>query len=143
MVTSFSLRGQAHATLEGQLRLYEARLRVAEAQDALGETDIEDALAGARSANEAAERVHAVTKNIAASLEPTTSTARVIARAAARGLRGARFARRQTELASQLLAAISSYQSAARGYSIATNRALEDILDALRRTNENFPGTFP
>lgn len=139
VVASYQVRSQARTTLEGQVRLYSARQHVARAQEALGDADIKDALIGATGANEAAERVSLVTRRIVKLLRPTTRTADVIAASARTGLRGARFARRQTEVAAQVLGAISGYQSAARDYSNSTNRALRRILAALRETNATFP----
>ena len=139
VVASYQVRSQARTTLEGQVRLYSARQHVARAQEALGDADIKDALIGATEANEAAERVSLVTRRIVKLLRPATRTADVIAASARTGLRGARFARRQTEVAAQVLGAISGYQSAARGYSRSTNRALRRILEALQRTNDTFP----
>lgn len=139
VVASYQVRTQARTALEGQVRLFSAREHVALAQEALGDADIEDALIGATQANEAAERVSLVTRRIVKLLRPTTRTAGVIAASARTALRGARFARRQTEVAAQVLGAISGYQSAARDYSSSTNRALRRIIAALRETNATFP----
>lgn len=136
---SFRLSAQASGTMLGQMRLLEARRDVAEAEAALGGADIEDALEGANQANEAARRVGRVTSRIVRLLQPASITADRIAASAEDGLRGARFAGRQSEIAARLLDAISDYQSAAATASETTNRALRRILAALRRTNENFP----
>ncbi len=144
LIASFQVRAQAQGALLSQMKLYSAREHVAEAQEALGDADIRDALTGAREANIAAERVGVVTQRIVRLLRPMTRTADVIATSARSGLRGARFARQQTEVAAQLLGAIAEYQNAAGVYADGTNEALRRILDALRRTNRSFPlGALP
>ena len=144
LVASYQVRSESRSALLAQVTLYSARLHVETAQAALGDTDIKDALIGARKANQAAARVALVTRRIVRLLRPMTRTADVIAVSARSGLRGARFARRQTEVAAQLLGAISGYQSAAGRYAQSTNRALERILEALRRTNGSLPlGLLP
>jgi hypothetical protein len=144
LIASFQVRAQSQSALLSQMKLYSAREHVAQAQEALGDADIKDALTGAREANTAAERVAVVTRRIVRLLRPMTRTADVIATSARTGLRGARFARRQTEVAAQLLGAIAEYQNAASAYSDGTTEALGRILNALRRTNGSFPlGALP
>lgn len=138
-VVSLQVRAQSGAALRAQMDLFDARLHVAKAQRALGDADIKDALTGAREANTAAERVAVVTRRIVRFLRPLTSTADAMASSARTGLRGVRFARRQSEAAAQLLGAISEYQDAASNYTRGTARALQRILAALRRTNGSFP----
>jgi hypothetical protein len=132
-------RSQAGESLDGARALHAARLDVAEAQEALGEGDLSDAVASARSANEVALEVGKATSKIVDLLETTDDAAAEIARAARRGARGAVFTRRQSEIVGDALGAIAGYQSAASGSSEETNRALRRILIALRRTNEEVP----
>jgi hypothetical protein len=134
------MRLDANSSLEGTRRLQSARLHVARAQEQLGDSDIEDALARAKKANAAAERVGVLTEKVLALLRPTAVRARSITTEARRGTRNAVTARRRAEVTSRILGAIAGYQRAAGSYANITNRALHRILIALRKTNRSFPG---
>ena len=133
-------RSDAGDSLDGARALYAARLHVSEAQKELGNSDLSDAVRSARSANAVAIEVGEATSKIVALLEDTDDAAGDIARAARRGTQGAVFTRRQSEIVGDALGAIAGYQSAASTFSEETNRALQRILVALRKTNEEFPG---
>jgi hypothetical protein len=137
---SMQTRSDANTSLDGARRLYAARLQVSEAQKALGESDLSDAVRSARSANAVAVEVGEATSKIVALLENTDDAAADIARAARRGTQGAVFTRRQSEIVGDALGAIAGYQEAASTYAEDTNGALQRILAALRKTNEEFPG---
>ena len=137
---SMQTRSDANASLDGARRLHAARLQVAEAQKELGSSDLSDAVRSARSANAIAIEVGEATSKIVALLENTDDAAANIARAARRGTQGAVFTRRQSEIVGDALGAIAGYQSAASTFSKDTNRSLQRILVALRKTNEEFPG---
>ena len=137
---SMQTRSDANASLEGARQLHAARLHVAAAQKELGNSDLSDAVQSARSANAIAIKVGEATSKIVALLENTDDAAANIARAARRGTQGAVFTRRQSEIVGDALGAIAGYQSAASTFSKETNRSLQRILSALRRTNRDFPG---
>jgi len=133
-------RSDANETLGGALRLHNAQLDVAEAERALGNSDLGEAVRAARSANRVALEVGRATSKIVTLLRDTDDAAGAIAASARRGTRGAVFTRRQTEIVGDALGAIAGYQRAASRFSSDTNRSLRRILAALRRTNEEFPG---
>ena len=136
-------RSDAGDTLDGARLLYAARLDVAEAERQLGNSDLDEAVQSARSANSVAIEVGRATSKIVGLLRDTDDAAASIADAARRGTRGAVFTRRQTEIVGEALGAIAGYQRAASRFSKDTNRSLERILAALRGTNEDFPGGGP
>ena len=140
LAVAIQTRSDAGESLDGARALYAARLQVAEAQKELGSSDLSDAVRSARSANAVAIEVGEATSKIVALLEDTDDAAGDIARAARRGTQGAVFTRRQSEIVGDALGAIAGYQSAASTFSEKTNRALQRILVALRKTNEEFPG---
>ena len=132
--------GSASGARHSAKALYEARLQVAEAQEQVGGSDLEDAVQGAREANASALAVKTITARIAALLHATRDDAEVIGRSSQRGVSTVVATRQQTEAAARALAAISAYQRSATKSAITTNRALRRILHALRETNESFPG---
>lgn len=136
---AFQSKGQAQDSLESALRLRQARIDVAEAQEALGGSDIDDAVASGEEANAVALRVGERTERIAALLEPMQDSAARSVSEGRRGIRGAVTARRQTEIAADVLAALAAYQRAAGENASITNNALRRILIALRETNEDSP----
>lgn len=136
---AFQSKGQAQDSLESALRLRQARIDVAEAQEALGGSDIDDAVASGEEANAVALRVGERTERIAALLEPMQDSAARSVSEGRRGIRGAVTARRQTEIAADVLAALAAYQRAAGENASITNKALRRILIALRETNEDSP----
>jgi hypothetical protein len=140
-VVALGAESTAHDARDGAYRLLQARIAVADAQRKLGGTDLEDALAAARGANETARRVGAITRNIVALLTPTERTAAGAQRSAVRGVRSATVAHRQTTIAARVLGVISGYQSSASRQALETNVALRRILAALRKTNASFPPT--
>lgn len=139
VVVAFRSKSQAQESLQSALRLREARIDVAEAQKALGESDIGDAVVAGREANEVALRVGDQTDRIAALLEPMQDSAERSVTEGRKGIRGAVAARRQTHVAAQVLEALAGYQRAATDNALVTNRALRRILEALRETNEDAP----
>lgn len=130
----------AGGSLSQAERLHQAQLDVAEAEAALGNSDLSDAVESARRANATAVEVGRVTEQMSELLVDTRSRVEAMLAASQRGAGSAVFARRQTEIASHILATIATYQGAAQRYSGITNRALERVLRALRETNESFPG---
>ena len=120
--------------------LYEARLQVTETQQQMGESDLQSALEGARSANATATEVQDITERIADLLHETRRDAAAIGRSSRRGAATVVATRRQTDAAAQALTAISAYQRSASDSTASTNRALVRILRALRETNEEFRG---
>ena len=132
-------RSSAVEARDGAFRLYVARLEVAKAQERLGESDIEEAEESATRANAIAVRVGDVVERIVKLLDPTVETARDTIASARGGARGATITKRQTEVAARLLGALSGYQTDASHFASLTNGALQRILRALRRTNEDFP----
>ncbi|MGH2755512.1 MAG: hypothetical protein ACRDLB_13925 [Actinomycetota bacterium] len=137
---SLGARSDSNETLEGARSLRRARLAVAEAERALGNSDLGEAVTAARSANRVALKVGDATSRIVRLLRETDKAAATIAASARRGTRGAVFTRRQTEIVGDALGAIAGYQRAASRFTGDTNRALRRILAALRKTNEEFPG---
>jgi N-acetylglucosamine kinase-like BadF-type ATPase len=131
---------RAETALEGAERLLEGRRDVAEAERLLGESNLDDALRSARSANATAVQVGRITSRIASLLESTDDVASRVARSSKRGVSSTIYARRQTETAARVLSVISAYQDSAAAYSSTNLAALRRILHALRRTNASFPG---
>lgn len=138
-VGAVSLKSASDARSSAQA-LYEARLEVARAQDQIGGSDLDEAVAGARDANASALSVRKVTRRIADLLHATRLDAEVIGRSSRRGVATVVSARRQAEAAARTLAAISTYQRSSSASTSETNRALARILRALRDTNDSFPG---
>ncbi len=124
----------------GAQRLHDSRVEVARAQERVGGSNLDEALASARAANSAAEKVGRITARVARLLQTTRVTAAAITAASRRGSRSVVFTRRQSEAAARSLFAISRYQTIASRSATVSNRALQRILRALRQTNENFPG---
>jgi hypothetical protein len=125
--------------LEGAGRLLAARRDVADAERLLGDSNLDDALISARSANATAVRVGRITDRIARLLESTDAAASGVARSSRQGVSSTTSARRQTETAERVLAAISAYQGNATTLASTNLRALRRVLRALRRTNQSFP----
>lgn len=130
---------QAETTQQGAARLRETRLGLVEAQNALGDTNLEDAVAGAEGANEAALEVKASTalllqrlRGLAEDVEQLTSTS-------ASSGQSLELTRERMHLATQLLEAVRSEQQAASDATSYTTRSLRRILTALRETNRSFP----
>lgn len=137
-------QGAAREALLGSVRAREAELSVVKAQRELSGTDVSDALASIRSANEAAERVAALTGRLVESLEVTLEETGRSVEASREAAAGTVQARRETDLAAELLAAIAGYQGSAAGSADRTNAALRRILRALRETNRELSGEgFP
>ena len=118
--------------------LYEARLQVTKTQEQMGESNLDEAVEGAETANASALRVRRITEQIADLLHATRVDAAAIGASSRRGAATVVATRRQAETAAQALAAISAYQRSATASTARTNRALIRILRALRETNEDF-----
>ncbi|MGH2734156.1 MAG: hypothetical protein ACRDKZ_01140, partial [Actinomycetota bacterium] len=131
-------QSRASDSVRDALDLYAARLEVAQAQKALGGSDLDDAVDAAGDANRIARRVGRLTRRIVATLVPAGRTARSTVGLARRGTQVVVATRRQSAIATGSLGAISGYQRAASRSNKVTNRALQRILVALRRTNEEF-----
>ena len=142
-VVSATTKAQARSTLDSALRLYEARLGVMRAQEALGESDLDDAVASATRANETAERVKAITTDIADLLASAETAAQATSSTSKKAVKNVTLTRRQTAATSDVLAVIAGYQRAASGFADETNAALRRILKAIRKTNRSFPGGGP
>jgi hypothetical protein len=119
--------------------LYRARVQVAEAQKALGNSDLSDAVASGEKANAIALRVGKNTRAIAKLLQPLGRSARRSVVFGRRGIRYATAARAQTVVAARMLGAISGYQRNAVRFATQTNVSLRKLLRELRKTNESFP----
>ena len=132
-------KSQAHSSLEDAIRLRQARIHVAEAQRALGGSDIGDAVRSANEANEIALRVGSLTKRVVTLLAPLSGTTKEAVEQGRRGVRNSVVAKRQTKVAADILGAIAGYQRSAVENADLTNKALRRILRALRETNESFP----
>ncbi len=139
VAVSVQSKSQAHGSLEQALRLYRARVEVAEAQRALGSSDLGDAVASGRKANAIALQVGVNTRRIARLLTPLGASARRSVNLGRRGVRSAATTRAQTVLAARVLAAISGYQRNAVRFASDTNVSLRRLLRELRKTNESFP----
>lgn len=118
--------------------LYEARLQVTRTQNQMGESNLDDAVTGAETANASAARVQQITERIADLLHSTRRDAAAIGASSRRGAASVAATRQQSEAAARALAAISAYQRSATASTTKTNRALVRILRALRETNEEF-----
>lgn len=140
LVVAVGAKADARRALDNSERLHQAQLDVARAEEALGGNDLGDANQAAANANETALRVGEVTERIVAQLSKVRVTVDRITAVARRSSRSAAFARRQTDVASDLLGSIGGYQTAAARLARITNDALERVLEALRRTNREFPG---
>lgn len=140
LLVAIGAKGDASTALANSERLYEARLDVARAEKALGGGDLGDAGEAARDANQTALRVGEVTERIVRQLSKVRASVDRITAVAEEGSQSAVFARRQTDVAADLLGSIRGYQTAAARLARVTNEALERVLAALKRTNRNFPG---
>lgn len=138
-VVAYNAKNQAHSSLEQARRLRDARLEVARAQEALGSSDINDAAEAGDKANAVALRVGQQIDRIAQLLGPLQSSATRSTTQGRKGIRGAIAARRQTQVAADVLEALAGYQIEASENAVRTNRALRRILVALQKTNRNFP----
>ncbi len=118
--------------------LHEARLQVAETQEQMGDSNLDEAVEGAENANASALRVKDITEQIADLLHVTRVDAAAIGASSRRGAATVVATRRQAETAAEALAAISAYQRSATASTVRTNQALVRILRALRETNEDF-----
>jgi hypothetical protein len=132
--------GNARGARANAAALLEARRDLAEAQGGVGESHIEEAVTTAGRANAAARRVARLIERTIAALEPAVPLARTLTGYSTAASGDVTFARRQTLIAARLLGAIAGYQKDAGRYALVTNRALERILEALRKTNDDFPG---
>jgi hypothetical protein len=139
LVVATRSKSQAHSSLEDAIRLREARLDVARAERALGGSDIGDAVRSGRKANAVALRVGTLTDRIVDLLAPLSDSTKEAVEQGRRGIRNSVVARRQTEVAAEILGAIAGYQHAAVTDADETNAALRRILSALRETNESIP----
>lgn len=133
-------RDAAGTALRGSIRSREAERSVVRAQGRLTGADVGEALDSIRRANEAADRVAGLTRRLVGLLEATLAETTGAVEASREGASRTVTARRETDLAAQLLAAIAGYQASASDSAAATNRALRRILEALRATNREFPG---
>lgn len=142
-VVSATTKAQAHSTLESAHRLYEARLGVMKAEEALGGSDLDTAVESAGRANATAEKVKTITTDIADLLASAEAAARATSSTSKRAVENVTLTRRQTGATSDVLAVIAEYQQAASAFADDTNAALRRILRALRKTNRSFPGGGP
>ena len=129
----------AQQALEGAIELRRARLDLATSQRKLGRSDLTDAIAGAEKANASAVRVAALTRHIATMVDEAQSLVGDINVSSEGSARLLKLTGAQTDVVADILGAISGYQGAASRSARVTNSALEEILRALRATNENFP----
>lgn len=130
---------QAETTRDGALRLREARLGLIEAQNALGNSDLESAVEGAERANAAALDVRSSTEALLRRLEGLAGdVADVTATSEASG-RSLRLTRDRMRLAAALLEAVRAEQHAASDATAYSTRFLKRILAAVRETNRSFP----
>jgi len=130
---------QAETTQQGAARLREARLGLVDAQDALGNSDLEDAVAGAEGANKAALEVKASTSLLLRTLQGLANDVDGLTATSAASGKSLDLTRERMRLAAQLLEAVSSEQQAASDATSYTTRYLRRILAALRETNRSFP----
>ena len=135
-------RGEAGAALEASVAAHRAERAVVEAQGRVTRTDVSAALASIRHANVAGGRVGVLTERLVVLLEDTLGETTRAVGSARTGAEKTLVARRETGLAADLLAAIADYQSSASSSAEETNRALREILEALRDTNRGFPGSL-
>jgi hypothetical protein len=140
LVVAVQAKTQAHSTLDQAHRLYEARLQVAQAQKDLGNSDLDTAVDSAGKANATAERVKAITTEIADLLGAADIAAAATSKTSRASVKNVALTRKQTVATSNVLAAIAGYQRVATRFATETNRALVRILRAVRKTNESFPG---
>ena len=130
---------QAKGAIEGAQRLRKVRIDLVDAQEGVGKSNLEEAVAGARIANAAAEEVKLTTLRLLRRVEAALGDVEALtASSEASGERVA-ISRARTRLASQLLAAITNEQLSASSATHASNRYLRRILKALRRSNRAFP----
>lgn len=130
-------KSQAHGSLQDAEQLLQARMDVAEAQEALGSSDIGDAVESGQRANAIALRVGALTERVVKLLTPLGASTKESVKQGRRGIRNSVVARRQTKVVAGILGAIAGYQEAAVEDADVTNRSLRRILRALRETNES------
>ena len=140
VVLAESSATKARGALLDALRLQRAQLEVARAQEALGGTDLDDAIARAERANHAARRIEAVTARIVSLLEAARADADIVIAAARRSLRSLKTTRADAGTAAELLAALAAHQRDSAGSAAVTNHALARILAALERLNRSLPG---
>jgi hypothetical protein len=126
---------QATGAIEGAELLRKARIDLADAQEGVGKSNLEEAVEGARIANAAAEKVKLTTLRLLQRVEGALADVESLtATSEASGQRVA-VSRARTKLAAALLSAISGEQTAASRATHSSNRYLRRILKALRRSN--------
>lgn len=139
-VVSFGFAADARDSVEGAQALFDAQVRVADAQDKLEGTDLQEAITSAREANAVAFRVGKVTARIVSFVESAQEAVDALISTSQRGAQSAVFASRQLDAAAGILSEIGGYQRQAKASAGKTNRALRKVLEALRKTNRSFPG---
>lgn len=139
-VTAERSAAGARRALGDALALQRARAEVARAEEALGGTDLDDAIARAHKANAVAARVEMITADIVALLEPARADAGALIAAAQQSLSALSATHADARAVAKLLAALAGYQRAANSSAAATNRSLQRILSALRQLNQTLPG---
>jgi hypothetical protein len=131
--------GQASDAVAGARSLYGARTDVADAQQAIGRSNLKQALKGAIAANAAAERVRRTTEGILPLLaKAEAGSARTGAAASDTG-RILRNLGEDAEQAARLLRSIAAEQRGSTTAAELTNSFLKRVLAALRKTNRSFP----
>jgi len=134
-----AVAGQTLTTQRAAARLRETRLGLVDAQNALGDSDLEEAVAGAEGANEAALEVKASTSLLLRRLQGLANDVDGLTATSAASGKSLDLTRERMRLATQLLEAVNSEQQAASDATSYTTRYLRRILVALRETNRSFP----
>jgi hypothetical protein len=132
---------QATDALSSAERLRATRLELTRAQEAVGGSDLSDALAGAVAANEVAERLRRSTARMIPLLRSADEAGATTVAATKRTATALRKIIRRARPASRVLRTIAREQGASSGAARVTNSFLRRILAALKRTNRSFPPT--
>ena len=130
---------QADRALTSAQRLRETRLDLANAQKALGDTDLGQAVEGAEAANEIAERLQRSTARMLPLLASAEREGRAVSATTERTARQLKSIVGRTALASRILRVLAREQTGSSRSAAHTNDFLRRILAALRETNRSFP----
>ena len=130
---------QADRALTSAQRLRETRLDLADAQKALGNSDLGQAVEGAEAANEIAKRLQRSTARMLPLLASAEREGRTVSATTERTAGRLESIVGRTTIASEILRVLARQQSGSARSAEMTNDFLRRILAALKRTNRSFP----
>jgi hypothetical protein len=130
---------QAKGAITGAERLRKVRIDLADAQEGVGKSNLEEAVEGARVANAAAEEVKVTTLQLLQRVEAALVDVEALTASSESSGERVAISRARTRLAAVLLSAISDEQRTASRATHASNGYLRRILKALRRSNRAIP----